>query len=201
MKKNTKKFLKVVAVIAVVNWLFKKPANAMDQEENNFNFAGSGNRPNFAAELTPENIKENFRKIYRIYGREKTKRLEQMYRNETAHFKSGQFKTSFSPGMESVPNNAPSYFPFGWSSLKQFAEKYNIPASSFYQGPTLTEGGTGKPKRFVGFPTLLSAMMFVMFVIEKRGWNFGKWYSFNENLAQGYLNHLDKIRTPFVDSF
>lgn len=187
--KKTKNIILKSAAVAALFFLFIRATKS------------KGMRPNFAAELTPENIKNSFKKIFDTYGYEKTKRLEQMFRNESGHFKSGQFKKSFSPGMESVPNNAPSVYPFGWKSLDKFAKKYGYKPEQFYQTETLTEGGTGKPKRFVGFPSLFSAMLFVMFLIENRGWNFGKWFSFDETLAANYNSKLDKIKTPITDSF
>lgn len=187
MKKQKNIFLKSAAVAALFFLFVRATKNNM--------------RPNFTAELTPENIKASFRKIYDTYGYEKTKRLEQMFRNESGHFKSRQFKISFSPGMESVPNNAPAFYPFGWKSLEKFSIKYGYKPEQFYQTETLTEGGTGKPKRFVGFPSLFSAMLFVMFLIENRGWNFGKWFSFDETAAARYVSKLDRIKTPITDSF
>ena len=81
--------------------------------------------------VTDENIKEAFKKIYNEFGREKTQRLEQLFRWETSHFRSGQFKGGFSPGMEPSPNTN-RVFPFGWTSLKKFADAYSIPYSRFY---------------------------------------------------------------------
>lgn len=153
-----------------------------------------------AAQFTEADIKAALKKIYDQYGREKTTKLEALYRNETAHFTSGQFKGTFSPGMEVSPQTNTT-FPFGWSSLKVFADNNNIPYSKFFASQNYTEGGTGTPKKFVGFPDLYTAMKFVMFTIERRNWNFGKWRAFDEQIAATYNAKLDTIRTPYTNSF
>jgi hypothetical protein len=148
------------------------------------------NRPNMP--VTDSDIKNALQQILNEYGREKTQRLEQLFRWETNHFKSGQFKGSYSPGMEPSPNSNRT-FPYGWTSLKNFALANNIPSSQFYVSGPYTEGGTGKQKFFVGFPNLYSSMKFVMYVIGKRGWNFGKWRAFDETIAADYNNKLNTV--------
>lgn len=150
--------------------------------------------------LTDENITQALRKIFNEYGREKTEKLEQLYRKETAHFKSGQFKGGFSPGMEPSPNTS-IIFPYGWSSLKKFADDYSIPYSKFYITGPYTEGGTGKPKFFVGFPDLYTSMLFVMYVISRRGWNFGKWRAFDETISANYNASLNTIIPRITRTF
>ena len=102
--------------------------------------------------------------------------------------------------MEPSPNTN-RIFPYGWNSLKNFALENNIPASSFYIGGPYTEGGTGRQKYFVGFPNLYTSMLFVMYVISKRGWNFGKWFSFNEASAQHYNEQISKIIPRITNTF
>jgi hypothetical protein len=151
-------------------------------------------------ELTEADIKAALKRIYDQYGREKTTKLEALYRNESAHFTSGQFKDTYSPGMEISPQTN-TVFPFGWSSLKIFADNNNIPYSSFFASQNFTEGGTGRQKKFVGFPDLYTAMKFVMFTIERRNWNFGKWAAFDDQIAADYNAYLERIRTPYTNSF
>jgi hypothetical protein len=150
--------------------------------------------------ITDENIKEALRKIFNEFGREKTEKLEQLYRKETSHFRSGQFKGGASPGMEPSPNTNRT-FPYGWKSLEKFSKIYNIPASAFYITGPYTEGGTGKQKFFIGFPNVYTAMLFVMYVISLRGWNFGKWRAFDENISTNYNNSLNTIIPKITRTF
>lgn len=182
VKKNKYTTLKIIGAAALFYFLFVRARKAP------------------AAELTETSIKQALKKIYDQYGREKTTKLEALYRNESGHFTSRQFKNTYSPGMEVSPQTNTT-FPFGWSSLKTFADQNNIPYNSFFASQNFTEGGTGIQKKFVGFPDLYTAMKFVMYVIEKRGWNFGKWAAFDAAIAARYDAKLNTIRTPYTNSF
>ena len=182
MKNNKYRSLKIIGAAALFYFLFVR-ANTAPVEE-----------------ITESNIKKALKKIYDQYGREKTTKLEALYRNETAHFNSGQFLGTLSPGMEISPQTN-TVFPFGWSSLKNFADINNIPYSAFFASQNYSEGGTGTPKKFVGFPDLYTAMKFIMFTIERRNWNFGKWRSFDDQIAADYNTYIDRIRTPYTNSF
>lgn len=159
----------------------------------NFNFS---NMPN----TDDANIKIALKRIFDEFGREKTEKLEQLFRKETAHFTSRQFKGGGSPGMEPSPNTNRT-FPYGWTSLKRFADANAIPYSKFYISGPYTEGGTGKQKYFIGFPNVYTAMKFVMYVIRKRGWNFGKWRAFDETISNNYNASLNTIIPRITRTF
>jgi hypothetical protein len=182
MKKDKYRSLKVISAAALFYFLFVRA------------------RTSPVEEITESNIKKTLKKIYDEYGRLKTTKLESLYRNETGQFNSGQFLGTLSPGMEISPQTN-IVFPFGWSSLKSFADQKNIPYNKFFASQDFIEGGTGKQKKFVGFPDLYTSMQFVMYVIEKRNWNFGKWRSFDEQIAADYNAYIDRIRTPYTNSF
>jgi len=182
VKKNKYRSLKIIGAAALFYFLFVRARTAPVEE------------------ITESNIKKALKKIYDQYGKAKTTKLESLFRNETAHFNSGQFLGTLSPGMEVSPQTN-IMFPFGWNSLKSFADQNNIPYTKFFASQNFTEGGTGLQKKFVGFPDLYTSMKFVMYVIEKRNWNFGKWRSFNEQIAADYNTYIDRIRTPYTNSF
>ena len=182
VKKDKYRSLKIISAAALFYFLFVRA------------------RTTPVEEITESNIKKALKKIYDQYGREKTTKLESLFRNETAHFNSGQFLGTLSPGMEVSPQTN-TIFPFGWNSLKSFADQNNIPYTKFFASQNFTEGGTGLQKKFVGFPDLYTSMKFVMYVIEKRNWNFGKWRSFDEQIAANYNAYIDRIRTPYTNSF
>lgn len=150
--------------------------------------------------ITDENIKAALKRIFDEFGREKTEKLEQLYRKETAHFRSGQFRGGASPGMEPSPNTNRT-FPYGWTSLKRFADTYSIPYTDFYITGPYTEGGTGRQKYFVGFPNVYTAMLFVMYVVGRRGWNFGKWRAFDETISSNYNASLNTIIPRITRTF
>lgn len=122
------------------------------------------------------------------------RRLEQQYRLETAHFKSGQFKGTFSPGMERFGES----YPYGWNSLyKYFWRQY--PEHRPYGFHAYIEGGTGKRKEFLKFNSLLDAMATTLHNARMRDGKFEAWYSLDPDAQKRYLAALEKIRTPLAD--
>ena len=186
MVKSKKSIVAKAVVIGLFFYLISKRSRAMSNA-------------NIENELRPESIKNALATIKQRHGREVAKRVEQLYRKETRHFESGQFKKTLSPGMEPAPQTN-SVFPFGWNSLRIFASQNNLNANQFYIAGPFTEGGTGRQKKFIGFPNLVTAMEFLVFMINRRGGNWGKWYSLNEADAARYQNSLNQISTPIVNS-
>ena len=190
-----KKIFQTVGILTIAYLLLRKKSNAMTTTNSGSSgSSGSGNA------IPDQMIVDALRKIFNIYGREKTQRLEQLFRWETRHFRSGQFKGTFSPGMEPSPNTNRT-FPFGWSSLRNFATAKGYATNQFGVSGPYTEGGTGIPKYFVKFPDLFSSMLFVMYVIEKRGWNFGKWRAFDETISNNYNNKLNTVIPRITNTF
>jgi hypothetical protein len=116
------------------------------------------------------------------------KKLEQLYRLETAHFRSGQFKNTFSPGMERFGGG----FPFGWYSLNNYFWKNwpeHKPTNLFYTG---IEGGTGKRKTFLKFNNIIDAMATTLANARMKK-SFAAWYSNNKDSQKRYLESLNKI--------
>lgn len=151
--------------------------------------------------ITDEQIKAAFQKAADKYGVEFARKLEQLFRKETAHFKSKQFKVSLSPGMEisGGTNSTKTTFPFGWSSLKKFIDANPKYDGDFYVA-RFNENGTGIPKTFVGFPTIESSVMFTAYMIKNvRGGRFGYWRTTqDESLALAYESQMQTIKPRFV---
>lgn len=189
VNKRKKKVLIGTAAIAVFLYLISKKSNAMETTPN----------PNNSTEPTPAELRAALKFILDRYGRETAKKVEQLYRWETRHFESRQYKKTFTPGMEPSPQTN-NVFPYGWSSLKAYAQQNNIPASAFYLAGPFTEGGTGRQKKFVGFPNVKTAMDFVVFMINRRGGNWGKWFSLEPTAAANYVRNLNAVRAVIVNS-
>lgn len=190
VKKKTYKALGIITAAAVIYFLFKKKKPSP--------MATSGTHITHL--ITNAIVTDALRRIYNQYGREKTSRLEQLYRKETRNFTSGQFVGTFSPGMEPSPQTNTT-FPFGWSSLQSFATTKGYTPNQFYLSAPYVEGGTGIRKKFIGFPDLYSAMLFVMYIIEKRGWNFGKWRAFDETISNNYNASLNNYVPSITNTF
>ena len=130
-----------------------------------------------------EKLKNNFN-----LSKDEAEKLEQLYRNETAHFSSGQFRKTLSPGMEKFSSS----FPYGWKSLNEyFWKKY--PQHKPIGTSTHVEGGTGKDKTFLIFPDLYSAMSTVLHNARMKGGNFYAWFSNDLGNQMVYKNRLNSI--------
>ena len=142
-----------------------------------------------------ERFADNLRIIKNKFGNDIAKNLERLYRLETNHFKSGQFRHTYSPGMESFGTK----YPFGWKTIASIFWNSTTLARpvGFYSG---TEGKTGKTKTFLKFPSLLAAMLTVATFLKHYDNNPGRWYSTNLESQQRYNNSINKIKTPIYDS-
>ncbi len=188
MKIKQISILLIIAFTAVllVRWISSKMSVKFDK---------MGNRI-----IQESEIKAAFQKVKAIYGAEYAMKTEQLFRKETAHFKSGQFKKTLSPGMEisGGTNSTKTTFPFGWSSLQRFVSENPKYAGNYYVS-RMNENQTGFAKTFIGFPSMEASAMFVAWFIKNvRGGRFGYWYSLNESSANSYENNMNLITSRYV---
>lgn len=144
-----------------------------------------------------EELKTAFSEVIDLYGVDNARKLERLYRWETSHFRSKQFKQGFTPGMEI--GTGKTTFPFGWSSLKDYAKSKNLQPDEFSTFP-MREGGTGITKTFIAFPDLKNAVLFTAYVLSKRSWNPGSWYSTDPANQQRYNEKLKGVIPRIVNS-
>jgi len=145
--------------------------------------------------ITPStnDIRAAFEELSRNYGRDFANKIEKLYRLETGHFESDQFKEGNSPGMVARKTT----YPFGWSSLDEFARANSIDGHKFGIGSTFTV--KGKNYRYVTFPDFKTSLDFVAwFIRNKRGGVVQKWNSLDPTESAKYLNSLNSITTHFV---
>ncbi len=133
------------------------------------------------------------------YGKPFAARLEQLFRNETRHFTSGNFIRTLSPGMEATA----AVLPFGWNSLAQFWKEnpQYAPTSLFSQvdNNSALSGSTGM-QHFLVFPNILASMMSVAKKIEINGGDAGTWFDNVKADQQHYDAVLDTIIPRFVNA-
>jgi hypothetical protein len=138
-------------------------------------------------------------KVKEVYGLAHAKRLEQLFRNETSHFKSGNFLKTLSAGMEIAPTK--TSYPFGWTSLKEFWDinPHYKPTETFSQVEnTSTLLKSRGARTFIVFPSIEASMMTVSHLIKIRNNNFGAWFSKNAVQQLAYVKELDKIKVRFI---
>lgn len=181
----------VIAVILIIVYMASKKVSASVESGTAKPVTGGISTPATAnlsrpSLVTPE---DSLLYIFQKYGADIAKKVERIYRVETAHFTSGQYKKTFSPGMERHGEG----FPFGWSSMKDFWEKEGI-IPGFH---TMTENKTGKIKTFLKLPDLASAMEGLAIYLQK--YPPGRWYSTKPESQAKYENTLATVRPRIVE--
>jgi hypothetical protein len=121
--------------------------------------------------------------------------IERLFRLETAHFKSGQFVNSYTPGMVAFANS----FPYGWNSLQTWANLRNLGPGQF--GVTQTYNTSAGPLKYITFPSFLYALDFTSWFLKNvRGGDTAKWFSTDTSSAgyQNYKNALKNVQLRYT---
>lgn len=144
--------------------------------------------------------KAALRVIYDTYGKDIAIIVEKMYRGETTHFKSQQYKYGGTPGME-VHGPSPYY---GWDS-NLFTEA-PIGTWSAYEGKGLSGVGgnaqvTKSKKVFVCVSSVLVGMNYVAKYIKKHNGNYARWFSTDASKQAVYREHMGEIKAKIVPTF
>lgn len=195
MKKYIYISIIVLLIVAVLVFIkVRKNKKTLSKKQNS----------NCMANFTEENAKDALRQIVRDYGREMAVNIEKMYRIETAHFTSGQYRKSGSPGMEA--HGAAPYY--GWASTPWKARPELAPCGlvSMFEnaGMSGTPGAntqvTSKPKQFLAFDSVYAAMYALAEYIKRHNGNHARWYSTTAQGQEIYRNKLSKIRARILDT-
>lgn len=161
-----------------------------------------GEAPNDMDMTIDEQIELALSKIKNFYGVEFARKIEQLLRWETAHFKSGGWLATNAAGMEATDN----LFPYGWQSLAEFVsvagEDFNLTPESFsLVSMQENNSNDAAAEKFIVWPNAFSFIIFLAwFISNKRQGRPGYWYSMNENSAASYENSISGVNTPIVDS-
>lgn len=142
--------------------------------------------------MIEKDFQKNLQLIKNQFNEYIAKYVEKIYRLETNHLKSGQFKQTYSAGMEAFSEQ----YPYGWKTMHQiFWSKYpEYKPTGFI---TMKENQTGLTKKFLKFPNLLAAMLTLAKYIEYYN-NPARWYSTDAEAQKSYMKKLDNIKTLYV---
>ena len=136
-----------------------------------------------------------------ITGEDLVKIIERIYRLETSHFTSEQFKHCGTGGME-VFGEAPFY---GWDSNLFIETPVGIWSAFESKGLSGAGGNaqeTNKKKKFVKLPSVLAGMEYKAKYIIKYEGNYERWYNARDANAQKlYRESLKKIKAKFIEEF
>lgn len=140
--------------------------------------------------------------IFKKYGREMACIIEKLYRLETTHFTTKQYKKCGAPGME-VHGNSPYY---GWDKtfFQNNPEYKPIGVWAAYEGKGLSGVGgnkqvTDKKKQFVIMPSVKAGMEYLVYYIKKHNNNYARWYSLNEEHQKLYRQRVQSIKSRIVN--
>lgn len=156
------------------------------------NESGKGKKQS-GKNISDEEIKNSLKDISEIFGFDTAKNIERIYRLETAHFTSGQFRNTYTGGMEKHKDS----FPYGWTIAEKFWKEQpdKAPLKNTYN----KVDGSGKEKEFLIFPDLFSAMFVLGLYLKK--YPLERWYSTDVSKQKEYLNSINKIIPKFVNQF
>lgn len=134
-----------------------------------------------------------------VYDKDKlaAKRIEQIYRLETAHFKSEQFKKTGTAGM-TAPILDPSIF-WGWKSLSNFINDKKLNPSDFVIGYSKKIGG--KMFNYIRFKKPFFAPLFMYYYFKMYDYDYGRWFSKNDTEKKKYMLNIEKVTPKFYNEF
>lgn len=144
-------------------------------------------------------------KVAQVYGKPAAAQIEKVARLETSHFKSKQYQTTGTGGMEA--HGAAPYF--GWYSPFFVANPSYTPVGTTdmleNKGASAIGGNpqSSTAKVFVIMPSVEAWMMFLADYAQRHATDGGilRWYSTNAANQQVYANSLKGISTPLTNQF
>ena len=149
-----------------------------------------------------EDARESLKIIYERHGKEMARIIEKMYRNETNHFKSKQYKNTGTGGMEA--SGKPPYY--GWD--KNFFEQNPLYKplgiwAAFENKGLSGQGGNlqikNKKKKFIIMPSVLAGMDYKAYYINKYNGNWARWHSTQTQAQEIYKKAINSIKARIVD--
>lgn len=130
---------------------------------------------------TENDAKDALLKFEAIKGRDRARKIEQIWRWETGHFKSDQFKLTGTAGME-LGN---------WSNLDE-SKMRTIKMNDNH----LT--GAKKSRTFLVWDNLLDFLLYLSDYIDRHDGNIGRWNSTDPGKQAKYINKIDTITPRFI---
>ncbi|WP_244138167.1 lytic transglycosylase domain-containing protein [Burkholderia vietnamiensis] len=150
--------------------------------------------------FTEEDAKDALKYIFDKYGRTIAETVERMYRTETRHFQSSQYRRCGTGGME-VHGPAPYY---GWTP--DFYSEPPIGTWAAFEGAGLSGVGgnaqvTDRKKVFVVVSSVRVGMEFKAKYIVHYNGNYARWFSTDASAQAIYRKTLESITPRIVNSF
>ena len=176
-----KKKIVLLAVLLLVYLLLNKQKKTMEAKtpgtRNTWKKVDRENR------FTPKEAEDAILYAAQKYGQYFGRIFEKIYRHETAHFKSGQFVSTGTPGMERGR----------WSGLTPYL-------GTEIQFSTHTDPKKGPVDYIVWKKPLTSFVDFFHdFIQRKRGGNWAAWNTLNPERQNAYRERVLKVRNTIIN--
>ncbi|GAA3758982.1 M23 family metallopeptidase [Flavobacterium ginsengiterrae] len=157
-------------------------------------------------EFTEHDARLALMKIYDIYGKEMAKTIESIYRWEADHFKSDQYKICGSAGMEtSGKSSGPNY---GWDGSLYIKYPEYKPIGIWESFENKGKSGLGgndqdkiNKKKYIKFPSVEAAMMYIADFIDRHDGNVGRWHSLTPKVQEEYVKSIKTAIPRIVNKF
>jgi RHS repeat-associated protein len=143
---------------------------------------------------------EGLKVVNENFGKEMARNVERMYRMETSHFTSAQYRHTGTGGME--VHGPPPYY--GWTP--SYFTQPPVGVYSIFENKGLSGVGgnaqvTNRPKQFVIMPSVVAAMMFKANYIQGHDGNYARWFSTNPQTQEIYRKKIQAITPKIVNGF
>lgn len=130
-----------------------------------------------------QDAKEGLKAVMDKHGVNMARIIEQMYRLETANFTSRQYVQTGTPGMETGK----------WGTVR-----YGYAIGTYASVP-MVDNHTGQERRFIVFPSVKDAMLFLAAYINNYGGNFARWNSTDPAIQEQYRNKVMAVTPSIVN--
>lgn len=194
-----------VVVISVLYYQYKtRQQQALTMVQERINAATQSDAMAKTRLFTEQDALQALSRVKNLYGVDMARSIEKVARLETNHFKSLQYKTTGTGGMEA--HGAAPYY--GWYSpfFIKNPEYTPIGTTDMLENEGASKIGgnaqSNKPKAFVIMPSVEAWMMFLADYAIRYKNNGGilRWYSTNKDSQNLYASTLAKINTPLINS-
>lgn len=130
-----------------------------------------------------------FNKLIIDYGPKIANDIERIYRLETAHFTSGQYKKTYSAGMLKFSDN----YPFGWTTPAEKLWHQNPQFSPVGEAHFNKHGKNYTYLKFRDFESAARSLAVYLLIYPRARWN-----STDLNNQKIYDSKLDNIKTIYT---
>ena len=138
---------------------------------------------------SPAELKAALAAVAAAYGLATARKVEKVYRLETANFSSGLYRATLAAGQKAFSAS----YPWGWPKRGTEASDYLAPVE-------MVDTGEGIKSLWVAYRQVQVAMGYLAAFITDHGGNAARWNSTDPARQSEYAGKLATIATPYCDA-